>query len=106
LNSTPTAIASLTFTGERFTPENRGAIWYEHWHRYCVAAPLARGRIVLDAACGEGYGSALLARGAATVIGIDIGAEAIAHAQARYVAPNLSYVLASVTDYRSRRTSI
>jgi SAM-dependent methyltransferase len=98
LNSTPTATASLTFTGERFTPENRGAIWYEHWHRYCVAAPLARGRIVLDAACGEGYGSALLARGAATVIGIDIGAEAIAHAQARYVAPNLSYVLASVTD--------
>jgi SAM-dependent methyltransferase len=98
LNSPPTATASLTFTGERFTPENRGAIWYEHWHRYCVAAPLARGRTVLDAACGEGYGSALLARAATKVIGIDIGAEAIAHAQTRYSAPNLSYVLASVTD--------
>jgi SAM-dependent methyltransferase len=94
----PTATASLTFTGERFTPENRGAIWYEHWHRYCVVAPLARGRTVLDAACGEGYGSALLAREAAKVVGIDIGAEAIVHAQARYIAPNLSYVLASVTD--------
>lgn len=98
MNSQPTAAASLTFTGERFTPENRGAIWYEHWHRYCVAAPLARGRSVLDAACGEGYGSALLARAATKVIGIDIGAEAIAHAQFRYVAPNLSYVVASVTD--------
>ena len=98
LNSSTTATDSLMFTGERFTPESRGAIWYEHWHRYCIAAPLARGRTVLDAACGEGYGSALLARGATKVIGIDIGAEAIAHAQSRYRAPNLSYVVASVTD--------
>ena len=39
---------------------------------------------MLDVACGEGYGSALLARGATHVAGVDISAEAIAHAKARY----------------------
>ena len=94
----PTAsAAALVFTGERFTPESRGAIWYEHWHRYCAVAKIARGRRVLDAACGEGYGSALLAREAAVVIGVDVGADAIAHAQSRYALSNLTYLRASVT---------
>ncbi len=88
---------ALTFTGERFAPEVRGAIWYEHWHRYCVARPLARGLAVLDAACGEGYGSFLLAATAREVVGIDVAADAIAHARARYAAPNLRYVEGSCT---------
>lgn len=74
----------LEFTGERFTPECVREIWYEHWHRYVFARALARGKRVLDAACGEGYGSALLAGEAASVLGIDIAADAIAHARARY----------------------
>jgi SAM-dependent methyltransferase len=82
----------LPFTGERFVPGTAGEIWYEHWHRYLFAAPLATGRRALDVACGEGYGSALLARSAAHVTGIDIAAEAIAHARARYRArPNLEF---------------
>src|SRR5438046_2018790 len=82
----------LNFTGERFAPEVTGAIWYEHWHRYCVARPLAKGLRVLDAACGEGYGSFLLAQTAKEVVGIDIAPEAIAHAKSRYVSSNLRYV--------------
>lgn len=88
---------ALTFTGERFAPEVRGAIWYEHWHRYCLVRPLARGLRVLDAACGEGYGSYLLAATAREVVGIDIAADAVAHARARYVAPNLRYLEGSCT---------
>jgi len=88
---------ALTFTGERFAPEQKGAIWHEHWHRYCVVAPLARGKRVLDAACGEGYGTFLLAEGARHIIGVDIAAEAVAHAEARYRAPNLRYVRGSCT---------
>jgi SAM-dependent methyltransferase len=45
---------------------------------------LTRGRRVLDAACGEGYGSALLARAADSVLGLDMSEQALAHARARY----------------------
>jgi SAM-dependent methyltransferase len=74
----------LPFTGERFTPECVREIWYEHWHRYAFALPLVRGRRVLDAACGEGYGSALLSRVAASVLGVDLDTETIDHARQRY----------------------
>lgn len=76
--------AALPFTGERFTPECVREIWYEHWHRYAFALPLSRGRRVLDAACGEGYGSDLLAREAASVLGVDISEDSIRHARERY----------------------
>jgi ubiquinone/menaquinone biosynthesis C-methylase UbiE len=75
---------TLEFTGERFTPECVREIWYEHWHRYAFAQPLARGRRVLDAACGEGFGSAMLARDATAVLGLDLAPQAIEHARARY----------------------
>src|SRR5262249_32625208 len=68
----------------RFVPGAAGEIWYEHWHRYHFVAPMVAGRVVLDIACGEGYGSALLARHAARVTGADIAPAAIAHARARY----------------------
>ena len=103
---TTAAHAALTFTGERFTPENRGAIWYEHWHRYCLALPLAHGQRVLDAACGEGYGSALLARAAASVVGVDVGAAAIGHARSRYGASNVSFVQGSVAALPLQDASI
>jgi len=74
----------LTFTGERFLPSCSGEIAYEHWHRYAFARQFVGGCHVLDAACGEGYGTALLGAVAATVVGVDIDADAIAHAAARY----------------------
>ena len=82
----------LPFTGERFVPGAAGEIWYEHWHRYHFVAPLVAGRDVLDIACGEGYGSALIARHAARVTGADISAAAVAHARSRYAAqPNVQF---------------
>ncbi len=90
---------ALDFTGERFTPECVREIWYEHWHRYAFAAPLVAGRRVLDAACGEGYGSHLLARHAAEVIGVDISVAAVAHARSRYAeASNLSFEQGDASD--------
>jgi len=90
--------APLPFTGERFTPEQRGSIWYEHWHRYCATLPAARGKRVLDAACGEGYGSWLLSSAADSVIGIDHDSGAIEHACTRYATrSNLRYLQGSCT---------
>ena len=74
----------LAFTGERFTPECVREIWYEHWHRYAFAASIVAGKRVLDAACGEGYGSALLSGSARSVVGVDISDDAVAHARDRY----------------------
>jgi len=89
MTATPLA---LDFTGERFTPECVREIWYEHMHRYAFAQSFVRGRRVLDAACGEGYGSALLAAVAGEVVGVDISSQAITHARARYGAnPKLEF---------------
>lgn len=90
--------AELEFTGERFLPGAPGAIAYEHWHRYAFALRFARGRRVLDAACGEGYGTACLAGTAQSAIGIDIDADAVRHARETYRGvPNLHFENASVT---------
>lgn len=88
----------LEFTGERFTPECVREIRYEHVHRYVFARELVRGRKVLDAACGEGYGSALLAETAAQVTGADLSGEAVAHAKSRYQSPNLRFVEADCLE--------
>jgi SAM-dependent methyltransferase len=91
--------AALPFTGERFVPGVAGEIVYEHVHRYAFARELVAGKRVLDAACGEGYGSALLAARAAAVTGIDLDAATIAHASARYArVAGLGFAAASVTD--------
>lgn len=81
----------MEFTGERFLPEELGDIALEHKHRYLLAAIYAQGKDVLDIASGEGYGSALLANVAKSVVGVDISSETVAHAQRKYIAHNLRY---------------
>jgi SAM-dependent methyltransferase len=81
--STPTP-AAPEFTGERFLPTCSGEIAYEHWHRYAFARRFVEGKRVLDAACGEGYGTALLGAVAATATGIDIDVATIDRARAAY----------------------
>ncbi len=83
----------LPWSGERFVPQVTGNIRLEHLHRYLLAREYCRGRRVLDIACGEGYGSALLAGVAARVIGADIAPDAIAHARRRYQHPNLQFTV-------------
>jgi SAM-dependent methyltransferase len=87
----------LEFTGERFTPECVREMAYEHWHRYAWAAQMVAGKVVLDAACGEGYGSFMLSRTALRVTGVDIDAAAVDHARNRYPTDNLSFEQADCT---------
>jgi SAM-dependent methyltransferase len=103
----PGTDAALPFTGERFVPGARGEIWIEHWHRYHFAARWARGKRVLDVACGEGYGTALLARGAAQVIGADLSPAAIEHAKRVYAGvANAQFVCAPCTKLPLEAASI
>ncbi len=71
---------------ERYVPElHRGLpLEAEHQARYSWAAPLAAGRDVLDAGCGVGWGTVVLASaGASRAVGVDIDREAIENARAR-----------------------
>ena len=89
----------LKFTGERFVPGVGGEIVYEHVHRYAFARRYATGKRVLDVACGEGYGSALLATVAREVTGVDIDAATVDHAKSAYATQrNLSFVAGSATQ--------
>jgi O-antigen biosynthesis protein len=83
----------MKFTGERFIPTEQGKIRLEHYHRYATILDLVAGKTVLDVACGEGYGSAMLSQSAASVTGVDISAEAVRHAVNTYYARgNLRYL--------------
>ena len=82
---------ALPWTGERFIPGLAGEIEFEHVHRYLFAAQFCAGKIVLDVASGEGYGSNLLASSALTVIGVDVAEEAVAHAASKYIADNIEF---------------
>jgi 2-polyprenyl-3-methyl-5-hydroxy-6-metoxy-1,4-benzoquinol methylase len=82
----------LSYTGERYIPGYGGAeLALEHVHRYAVAAALCSGADVVDVGCGEGYGSALLAGDAASVLGVDIDPEAVGHARAAHAEPGLRF---------------
>lgn len=85
------------WTGERLEPCITGETMLEHLHRYAFALLPATGKQVLDIACGEGYGAALLATRAARVTGIDIAPEVIEKAAGKYRLPNLRFITGSLT---------
>lgn len=88
---------SREYTGERFLPEEcRGEIAAEHYQRYQFAKQFVKGKIVLDAACGEGYGSSLLAEKAAKVTGLDLDRNTVEKAEKKYGNEKLSYQSGSV----------
>lgn len=89
---------SQPFTGERFIPGLAGEITSEHVHRYCAAAELVKDKVVLDAACGEGYGSFMMSQYAQQVVGIDIDEATIFSAQEKYISGNLVYINASISQ--------
>ncbi len=79
---------------ERFDPELKEKypqLYYEHIHRYLVAREHINGGRVLDLACGEGYGTAILAQKAEQVIGIDKDREAVERATSKYANASLRF---------------
>jgi len=84
---------------ERIVPdETESGILAIHRKRYEFALPFCADREVLDAGCGVGYGSALLAESARHVVGVDRDAEAIAYARRRYARDNVEFVAGDLLD--------
>jgi ubiquinone/menaquinone biosynthesis C-methylase UbiE len=80
------------WTGERLETFIFNDNTIEHLHRYAVARDWVKGKKVLDIACGEGYGSNLLAEDAEFVAGVDIESTVISKAQSKYKRKNLNFV--------------
>lgn len=91
-------MTKLKFTGERYIPGIGGSIALEHEHRYRFCLDFVRGLRVLDIACGEGFGSAMIAEHAERVWGVDIDRQAVSHAAARYSHGNLQYLVGSCSN--------
>ena len=89
----PPGVPPLSLTGERTLPDVPAEnYWYRrHLAVYEWVGARVLGARVLDMACGEGYGSAVLARGAASVLGVDANPEAYEHARLRYRSDNLRF---------------
>ncbi len=97
----PDGVPPLELTGERTLPDvPEENYWFQrHLVVYEWIAARVRGLRVVDMACGEGYGSEVLAAGASSVVGVDANPEAHAHAAARYRSANLSFERALIDAY-------
>lgn len=96
----------LPDTGERMIPAGEGEVsivFARHKLTYEYALNFVQGKSVLDAGCGTGYGSHMLASRARRVTAIDLSAGAIDYCRAHYAAPNLDFIQMDVTQLGFRR---
>jgi len=89
----PPGVPPLQLTGERTLPDVPAEnYWFRrHLAVYEWIGARVLGQRVIDMACGEGYGSEVLSRSAASVLGVDANPEAHEHARLRYRRQNLSF---------------
>lgn len=67
----------------------------DHRQRYEFAMKYVTGKVIADIACGAGYGSFMMGKGASSVHGFDISQEALLHAQQHFMGPNMNFQHAS-----------
>ena len=90
----------LEDTGERMIPvHHKGKnIYGAHLGRYQAGAGLVKGKIVLDIACGSGYGTKLMSKQAKAVFGVDVDKDTIKYAKENYASKNITYLLGDGTS--------
>jgi SAM-dependent methyltransferase len=101
----PAGVPPLELTGERTLPDlPEENYWFQrHLVVYEWIAQRVAGHRVIDMACGEGYGTAVLARTATHVTGVDANPEAFAHADAKYGGPKITIVRDLIEQYRPQQ---
>jgi SAM-dependent methyltransferase len=97
----PQGVPPLELTGERTLPdvpvEN---YWFRrHLAVYEWIAARCAGLDVVDMACGEGYGTGVLARHARRVTGVDANPDAFEHANAKYTQAGVRFVRDLIETY-------
>jgi SAM-dependent methyltransferase len=99
----PPGVPPLALTGERTLPDvPEENYWFRrHLVVYEWIAARVAGLRVIDMACGEGYGADVLARSAASAIGVDANPEAHEHARLRYRRDNLRFERALIEQFGS-----
>ena len=99
----PPGVPPLELTGERTLPDvPEENYWYRrHLGVYRWIAERCAGLRVVDMACGEGYGSAVLAERASEVVGVDANPEAHEHARLRYASPALRFERSLIEDFET-----
>jgi SAM-dependent methyltransferase len=97
----PPGVPPLELTGERTLPDlPEENYWFRrHLAVYEWIAERCAGLRVADLACGEGYGSAVIARRAAEVVGVDANPEAHEHALRKYRGGNIRFERALVESF-------
>lgn len=92
------------WTGERLETFVKNETTIEHLHRYGLTLNFIEDCTVLDLACGNGYGSNLMAQYAKEVIGVDIDESVISYAKKTYISSNLQFEIGSAekTNLESR----
>ena len=100
----PEGVPALALTGERTLPDVPAEnYWFRrHLAVYEQIAARVHGMRVLDMACGEGYGSNVLARTATSVVGVEANPEAYEHARLRYRRSNLRFARGLVETFSER----
>jgi ubiquinone/menaquinone biosynthesis C-methylase UbiE len=83
---------------ERLTTNIYNDVMIEHLHRYGIVLDLCSGKVILDIACGEGYGTNLIASKAKAAIGVDIDIPTIEAAKKKYKKDNLNYYQGSANQ--------
>jgi SAM-dependent methyltransferase len=104
----PDGVPPLPLTGERTLPDvPEENYWFRrHLAVYEWIAARVRGATLADLACGEGYGSNVLAEAAADVVGVDANPDAHEHARLRYRRPNLRFERTLVESFDQPRDAI
>ena len=97
----PEGVPPLELTGERTLPDVPAEnYWFRrHLAVYEWIAERCAGLDVVDMACGEGYGTDVLARRARRVTGVDANPEAHEHAQRKYTRPGVRFARDLIETY-------
>ena len=96
---------NLNFTGEYFIPGKSGdRIEADHLERYRFACKYAKGKSILDIACGVGYsGPKFIEAGAVSYDGVDINENLIEYAKNNYSSKSINYLVGDICKFSNNK---